>query len=172
MTFVLHTLVTFASSSFRPWLKRRILPYLSTRTTAAACRRRLATQQSALSMCAMDHQGMDDPSTVDRSDLKGSPGDNYLKCGKCRACYAIDIQASSASCTKNSHPPMSPSKPYPVRPSPFVTARSADCSIKNIEHNNGLLTDENRRCAKFRRKYFFCTTSQVDSAARLSCNSD
>lgn len=38
--------------------------------------------------------GMGEPSrpAVDMSDLKGSPGDTYLKCGKCQACYAVDIE--------------------------------------------------------------------------------
>lgn len=61
-------------------------------------RRRLASP-SALSMAPMDFNGggagsdpvEKDPRELD-PNLEGKAGDNYVKCGKCQACYPMDLQ--------------------------------------------------------------------------------
>lgn len=84
--------------------------YIYKQTTAAAAaaagvgsssRRRLssASSPSALLMASMDFSGVGagagspekDPRELDPA-LEGNAGDNYVKCGKCQACYPVNLE--------------------------------------------------------------------------------
>ena len=68
---------------------------LSNRSAAGMPARRRRLPSSALSMSPPEGMGVEDgtESIANQDpDLYGKVGDTFVKCGKCQACYPIDVE--------------------------------------------------------------------------------